>query len=90
MVLWRFHHRGYGGRGTPSPPGFAEVFILKGDEVVCFDTDSQVFIVKVLKGKTHLGWAGDTVRVEVEPHTGRGVASGTPTPGILGKEAVSC
>jgi hypothetical protein len=29
--------------GVPSP-GFSQAFMLKGDKVICFDTDSQVFI----------------------------------------------
>ena len=57
-------------RGGPPPPVFAEVFILKGDEVVCFDTDSQVFILKVLTGKAHLVCEEDTLRVETTPHPG--------------------
>src|SRR6267154_4720703 len=32
---------------TP-PQGFSQVFILKGDKVLCFDTLLQVFILKVL------------------------------------------
>src|SRR5882762_7132763 len=35
------------GERTP-PPGFSQVFILKELKVVCFDTDLQVFILKVL------------------------------------------
>ena len=30
------------------PPGFSQVFILKGVKVLCFDTDLQVFILKEL------------------------------------------
>ena len=33
----------------PLPPGFSQVFILKGVKVLCFDTDLQVFILKVLR-----------------------------------------
>ncbi len=32
------------------PPVFAQVFILKGVKVLCFDTLSQVFILKVDSG----------------------------------------
>jgi len=32
----------------PPPPGFSQVFILKGVKVLCFDTDLQVFILKEL------------------------------------------
>src|SRR6266403_2816492 len=37
-------------RRTPCapPPGFSQVFILKGVKVFCFDTLLQVFILKVL------------------------------------------
>jgi hypothetical protein len=34
---------------TPSPLCFSQVFILKGDKVLCFDTLSQVFILKNLR-----------------------------------------
>jgi hypothetical protein len=50
--------------GGPPLPGFAEVFILKGDEVVCFDIDSQVFILEILIGKTHWGCHGATESAE--------------------------
>jgi hypothetical protein len=32
----------------PPPPGFSQVFILKGLKVVCFDTLLQVLILKTL------------------------------------------
>jgi hypothetical protein len=32
----------------PPPPVFSQVFILKGDKVVCFDTLLEVFILKGL------------------------------------------
>ncbi len=34
--------------GTPSPPSFSQVFVLKVVKVLCFDTLLQVFILKVL------------------------------------------
>ena len=38
----------YPATGLPLPPGFSQVFILKGLKVLCFDTLLQVFILKVL------------------------------------------
>jgi hypothetical protein len=33
---------------SPPPPGFSQVFILKGVKVVCFDTVLQVLILNVV------------------------------------------
>jgi hypothetical protein len=34
--------------GTPPPPGFSQVLILKAVKVLCFDTLLQVLILKVV------------------------------------------
>src|SRR5579859_5042128 len=40
---------------APTPPGFSQVLILKGVKVLCFDTLSQVLILKVFSLRAWMG-----------------------------------
>jgi hypothetical protein len=62
-----------------APPVFSQVVILEESKVLCFDRVLQVLILKgvIENGDAWLFACGEA-------------KAGTPTPGVLGKEAAKC